>query len=730
MGEVMDEKALQRVGQGEREFVQQAAGEMRGVDVERRVVSAVISTEDRVPMYDWDLGVCERVTLSAGMGLFRSEPIPFVDSHRTGSIQHALGSARGIRDEVQSGGGVWKVCELHFLQDDPLAERAWQLREQGHVKAVSVGLWLLRSGRVVIDPETTATVQGRVFEAGKVPLVVYTKSLLEEVSMVQTGADGGAAMQSNEAARSGKENEMDPLTQNGGAPLAPGGDQPANVVQQSGGAAPVPPASPVSPASPAAQGGSGNIVPLDAAREAAAQRAATERVLAIQAHGRRAGVDDAVVLECIQSAMTADAAAAHFLELAEQSAKPVGQRVHGGCHMAQGIDTEALRVGLVMRTQGHDATEAFVRDYVAQHGDAGRRVVDVASRRCRQMPLYSLVQRALQASGVEPSDDPRELYRQAVGNTVLNNIFTDSIGARLRATYAQAPNTARTLAAMTPVSNYQVHEIVDIDSADSLSRRGRGGRSKPLSMGDGKETWQIYEFSGRIAIDRQDFVNDNLSAFTRTPEKVARACAKLEPDLFYSALLGNPTMRDSVALFHADHANLAGSGGPLNETTLAAAIKAFRTQTIKSGDHKKRRDSIDPQPRTLVVGPHWEFVARKLINSAEILNNTSSLAYGTKNVVAELGLQLVIDPRIENGVWNPVTETWVDGQPYAWYLMGDPVETPTWQMGYLASDGEQPLVRTGELSNGEHGLWWDVIHSRGVKAVDWRGQYRNAGAAS
>lgn len=726
MGEVMDEKALQRVGQGEREFVQQAAGEMRGVDVERRVVSAVISTEDRVPMYDWDLGVCERVTLSAGMSLLRSEPIPFVDSHRTGSIQHALGSARGIRDEVQSGGGVWKVCELHFLQDDPLAERAWQLREQGHVKAVSVGLWLLRSGRVVIDPETTATVQGRVFEAGKVPLVVYTKSLLEEVSMVQTGADGGAAMQSNEAARSGKENEMDPLTQNGGAPLAPGGDQPANVVQQSGGAAPVPPASPVSPASPAAQGGSGNIVPLDAAREAAAQRAATERVLAIQAHGRRAGVDEAVVLECIQSAMTADAAAARFLELAEQSAKPVGQRVHGGVVVYQGASVEALGAGLLMRTLPSADFERYAQRMAAQQGEPAQRVFEAAGR-FRTWSLVDVAAQALSLSGVQPSTDRHEMVRQAVSNLNVANIFTTSINARLLSTYEASPQTSGLWANIVPVNNFQTQDRIGLENANKLSRRARGKKAQHQTMGDAKESYAVHEFAGELVIDEQDLIDDNLSVLSSAPVELAITASQVQDDLAYALLLANGQMRDGTDLFHANHGNLP-SNAALDETSLGAALTAFRKQAITDAQNSKRKRVLALTPRFLIVPPELEFKAKKLVSSAEILNNTSNAVYGTANVVAGLGLQVIVEPRLSLGSYNPVTDANVSGSVTAWYLAGDPVLAKTLEIGYIASLGQAPRLRMSPLTEGRYGIHYDVQLTRGAKFLDWRGILKNAGA--
>ena len=63
-----------------------------------------------------------------------------------------------------------------------------------------------------------------------------------------------------------------------------------------------------------------------------------------------------------------------------------------------------------------------------------------------------------------------------------------------------------------------------------------------------------------------------IAVFTRIPQAMAKAARRTVSNLVYAILTGNPTMGDSVALFHATHANLdTGGGSALSVTSLAAA---------------------------------------------------------------------------------------------------------------------------------------------------------------
>ncbi|MCV4633239.1 Clp protease ClpP, partial [Escherichia coli] len=85
------------------------------------------------------------------------------------------------------------------------------------------------------------------------------------------------------------------------------------------------------------------------------------------------------------------------------------------------------------------------------------------------------------------------------------------------------------------------------------------------------ETYSMLSFGRILGVTRETLINDDLRAFDRIATGFSASARRLENRMVYAQLTGNPTMADGVALFHSSHGNLAGSGGAISATTLAAA---------------------------------------------------------------------------------------------------------------------------------------------------------------
>ena len=73
-------------------------------------------------------------------------------------------------------------------------------------------------------------------------------------------------------------------------------------------------------------------------------------------------------------------------------------------------------------------------------------------------------------------------------------------------------------------------------------------------------------------------INDDLGALTRIPAAMAMAAANLESDTVYGVLTTNAALSDSVALFHATHGNLTGTGTDISVASLGVARALMRKQ--------------------------------------------------------------------------------------------------------------------------------------------------------
>ena len=173
------------------------------VDDKARTVQVVLATENAVRVYDWDLGIISEVLRMDGVEL--PTQLPMLADHECRSIEAIRGSIRNLRVE-----GI-DLVGVAFFADDEDSERAWQKVRGGHLTDLSVG-YQIGEGRVVIAPNTTATVGGRTYTAGSERLVITTRWAPYEGSLVPIGADAASKVRASNLthrAPAPKENSMD-----------------------------------------------------------------------------------------------------------------------------------------------------------------------------------------------------------------------------------------------------------------------------------------------------------------------------------------------------------------------------------------------------------------------------------------------------------------------------------------------------------------------------------------
>ncbi len=205
--------------------------------------------------------------------------------------------------------------------------------------------------------------------------------------------------------------------------------------------------------------------------------------------------------------------------------------------------TEALAA----RMGGPEATDAarpfmawsladYARDHLARAGSLG-----VAS-----LGGESLISRAMNTT----SDYPELLT--GAGNRVLAS------GYQL----AQSP--LKGLARHRSATDFRPLSVLRFGEFNRLAKVTEHGEITALSNAETKEGFSLETFGGTFALSRKALINDDLGAMGRWSSEMGRAAAETEADQLLSLLLSNPVMGDGTALFHADHGNLAASGGALD----------------------------------------------------------------------------------------------------------------------------------------------------------------------
>lgn len=277
-------------------------------------------------------------------------------------------------------------------------------------------------------------------------------------------------------------------------------------------------------------------------------------------------------------------------------------------------------------------------------------------------------------------------------------IFGSVINATLEARYAQAPNTYRRISARMNFLDFRPHYAVKIGEFPMLEKLTEGGEIKFGTFGEGKEQIAVAPYAKGVRLSRQMMVNDRLGAIGELLGGYGRTVARFEEITFYAMMRSaNTKLSDSQVVFHASHANLAGTGTAITVAAVGAGRAAMRKQVGLD------KAALNIAPSILLVSPDKEteaqqFLAPLVVNSQANVNPLAS------------SLSAVVSGELAGN---------------AWYLFADPADAPVYNWGYL--DGyDAPRIRIDEPF-GTQGMAMTVEHDFGVGATDFRGGYKNPG---
>ena len=435
-----------------------------------------------------------------------------------------------------------------------------------------------------------------------------------------------------------------------------------------------------------------------AAERAAGTIAERTRVAEITALVRKAGLETEVADSLINSDATIDAARSRVIDalFERQALQPETQS-----HVRVIADTGGITRRSAMEMALSHRINPTVKLETAALQYRGARLIDMAAD-------------CIRSAGGEPRGlTPREIAQasmncngmvaRAAGMHSTSDfplILANTVSKTLRDTYALAVKTFPQFTRQTTLPDFKAATRVALGDLTPLQKVNEGGEYRYGTFGEEGSTIQLVKYGEIIAITWEAIINDDLSAFTRIPQRLGLAGAQLESKVVYDLLLSNPTMADGVAVFHATHGNLAGTGTAITVASLAAARQAMRNQTSLGGNY------LNVEPRYLVVGPAKELEAYQFTSS-----NYVPATAGNINPVNNTALIVVVDPRITDN---------------RWYLFAQPGLVDTIEYAYL--EGE-----AGMFIETREGFEVDGMEIKGrlvfgAAFVDYRGAYLNTGA--
>ena len=423
-----------------------------------------------------------------------------------------------------------------------------------------------------------------------------------------------------------------------------------------------------------------------------AVKAEKERQAGIRHAVRAAGLEDAFANELIEKDVELDAARAQVIDkLAE-------------------VDKTQPTVQVINEPNKPELRKEGMTNALLHRVNPKIHTLTDQGKEYRHMSLIDMAREALESIGVKTRGMSKPeiaqhalLMRSYHAASDFPEILADAVNKTLRASYDEAPATFMPFTRSTQVADFKEISRTSLGDAPALEELGENSEIKRGSIGEEAEKYYVKDYAKMIGISRKVIINDDLNAFGRLPEKFGRAARDLESNLAWGVITANAAMADGTALFHADHGNLAGAGAVPSDTTLAAGRQAMRDQLGINGA------ILNIWPFYIAVPTSLETTVEKLLT--QIQPNQASAV----NPFAPGGrtpLQAIVEPRLTGG---------------AWYLFTELSKTDMLEMAFLEGQGMAPQIDSKEGWD-ILGLEIRVLHTVGVKAIDWRGMYKNPGA--
>lgn len=643
-------------------------------------VDIVWTTGARVRRYDWfnDTPYEEELVVSpeaVDMSRFDAGTVQVLDGHDQWSgVRAIMGIAQ--RAWLDQGRGLAK-CKLSQRED--MAGYVADI-QAGIIRAISVGYSVQRYEIVRAADRTDGV---------NLPLYRAVRWTPAEISFVAVPADAEAAT------REGAERLLQRSH----------GKAPCEFIRA---AARVTQENPMTEAVTPAAGGNTDTAQntqqrqaADAAAVAQAEAAALARAAEITALCVRAKRPQ-MAEELIRSGKTVEQAG-----LAILNARAAEDEASGG----------HLNVARVRTVTDEQETQMRGLEEALHHRVNPRAQLTDNGRAFRGMSLLEMGRDYLQARGVNTRGWDRmrlasEMLQYRSGGMLTTsdfaNVLANVASKRLRQAYDENPGSYSRWARRAPnAPDFKSMSVVQLSSMPDLLQVNEHGEFKYGVLKDGAETYGLLTYGRIVALTRQAVVNDDLRAFDRLSTGFGSASARLENRTVYSILTANAALSDSVALFHATHANL-GSGAPsaLQFSSLVTARTAMRVQK------GLQSEELNLIPSYLIVPAALEQAAYQLTSSQYTpaqQGNVSEFRQGGRTA-----LEPVVEPVLDA---NSAT---------AWYLAASNSQVDTVEYCYL--DGAEGPVMDNDVGFEVDGLSFRCRLDFAAKALDYRGLYKSAGA--
>lgn len=272
-----------------------------------------------------------------------------------------------------------------------------------------------------------------------------------------------------------------------------------------------------------------------------------------------------------------------------------------------------------------------------------------------------LVEAASFIGEIESGRRPMHHLKEAMTSSDFPLMFADILDRQMLGFWNEVPPVWEAITRTSTVTDFRNVKRFAVDGAEgALPEVKERGEFPEVPLVESKDEFSVKKVGRRIDLSWEAMINDDLDAFRRNPERLARAGRRSESK-FVTELYVDAS-GPHASLYTGGHKNII-TGNP--ELSIESLQKAF---VLLSEMSDADGEPIWTEMITLVVPPALKVTAENILHATELWLNAEGGNEKQKLRVAnwmQNQLKLVIDPYISRICTNANKNT-------SWFLFADP----------------------------------------------------------
>jgi hypothetical protein len=278
---------------------------------------------------------------------------------------------------------------------------------------------------------------------------------------------------------------------------------------------------------------------------------------------------------------------------------------------------------------------------------------------------------------VESGKRPMSHLKEAMTTSDFPILFADVLDRQLLGYFSETKPTWQAYCRRSTVPDFRSVKRFALDGGEAvLPEVKERSEYKEVPLSDSVDTFSVKKFGRRIDLSWEALVNDDLDAFRRNPERLARAARRSEAK--FATELFVDSKGPHASLYTAGAANIVKDGAGKQPVLTIAGLQLAMLALAEMKD--KDGEPIVVDAITLVVPPALEVTANNILRAQTIDINVEG---GTEKqrIRAENWMKNRINLQVEPYI--PVVASKEHGST-SWFLFADPgVGRPALELGFL-----------------------------------------------